>query len=366
MKSKFSIKKYLFIILSIINILILIKTRIIKALLEGNINFIDWDNYYFLCQAIFKKQDPYHLHLSPTLGPPLVFLFLLPLAIFSLKTSRQIIVFLNLTFFFLMNFYLSKRLFSKKEFLLVFSCLTLIILLTFPARFNIMMGQINFFSAFLITFLLSNKKNWLSGFFLALLATFKTYFLLPFFAWFRKEKSKVVFFAFFLTLFFLLSLFFIGHKIYFNYFSQKFLTIVIMPSFSNNLDYYNQSLKSTLSRLGISLFFPYLYFLFLIGSIIYLIISTDFKTGIALSLLLSPVCWQHYFVNFYPLLIWEIRKTNNWGKIFLLIIAFFLMAFQWSGFHYLKKNFFTGFLASHYFWGALIFIFYLMFNKKRL
>jgi hypothetical protein len=217
------------------------------------------------------------------------------------------------------------------------------------------MGQPGLVEALLITLIIVKEGSKLKSLILSILVSIKSFFLFSLISFFRK-KPKV----FFLTLFFLmllatLSFVFIRPEWFSYYFGSKFTGIISISSGTvNNLDYYNQSLRSTLNRLSLTGLYPGLEIisLLLFGLIIFP--RSNFLLSIPVILILSPVSWQHYFVVLFPILVISFLSVKKSNLYILLAFSTFLWWIEFPSLHASKVNLINGVIASHYFISALI------------
>jgi hypothetical protein len=170
-----------------------------------------------------------------------------------------------------------------------------------------------------------------------------------------------------IILFILLLLPIIKPSFYSYYLFQK--TKTILPVFGKNLslDYYNQSVPSTLSRLGIIRNQGGLYLLIFLTLVYLTFRSSNLLLGLLSSIILSPVAWQHYFAVLFPIFVAvfvNLKKKPVNILLFSVAIFFWWIEFPWL--HLSSSNFINGILASHYFISALILIFLILSNSKKL
>ncbi len=360
-----NLKQILILVLFLLHLFLLLRVRLLKALFFGSIKFLDFDNYYWSLKDILAGQHPYQLPYMQTLGPPLVYVFFLPFVWLPLNLARSLITGLNLFGAYFSSYLLAKK-FVKKEKLIMTLILSLMLLSSFTARFNLLMGQPNLIITLSLTIFLLTKKSYLQGLSLALVAVIKTYLGFIAGSLVRFKRKSFLWFVIFFSFLFCSALLIIKPNFYTDYFQESFLNIAFKPTSLKNLDYYNQSLKSTLSRLGMEQTYFYFYSVSLILGGIYLVFSGNQLAAIPLSLLLSPVCWQHYFVILFPVIIklfYDLWMKKDLKGLILWSIAFFFWWIERPWLHSGQMNFLNGLLASHYFLSSLIFLF-LALKKK--
>jgi len=365
--SKYVFKYSLIFLLLLANFYILKRIGLFEIIFFNKGKFLDFDNYHRMIRGMFNGQHPYRdqLGYTQTLGPPLVLAVYLPFSVFSLTTARLLMTLTSLFSAFLMCQLLAKDLFKQQK-LLVSLLLCLLLFSSFPARFNLLMGQPNLIIALLLTIFLTTKKACLKGGCLALAAVIKTFLGLSIFSLLKKNKKSLFWFFIILALIIFLSFPLIKPLYYSDFIKERFLRITFLPTRPNNLDYYNQSIKSTLFRFGIGELYSFLYpALFILGGA-YLFLTGNLEAGIILALLFSPVCWQHYFVILFPLMIRAFRKIFPQPKFLgLLGLSFFIFWTEIPWLHQAKVNFINAILASHYFFSALILLFLVKSRQRR-
>jgi hypothetical protein len=341
------------------NFYVLKRIGLLKIIFFNQGKFLDFDNYYRLIKGMLAGQHPYQNNsdYAPTLGPPSVLIFFLPLALFSLETARVVISLASLMAVFSLAFLLARRFFPKENLLISLS-LSLILLTSFPARFSLLMGQPTLILSLLLTLFLMIKKPLLKGLVLSLAVMIKTFFAFLIFALIKKQPRALVWFFLFLSSLIILTLPLIKPLYYFDFFKERFLKISFSPSQPTHLGYYNQSLKSSIFRLGIGQSYTWVYPVCLVLAAFYLFLTNNLEAGIILALLISPVCWQHYFVVLFPLMVKACRQGASKPKfLFFLGLSFFLWWIEMPWLHQAPVNFINGLLASHYFLSALILFF---------
>lgn len=103
-----------------------------------------------------------------------------------------------------------------------------------------------------------------------------------------------------------------------------------------------------MARFGAEKAYTPVFWMLAIGSGIYLFWSKNIIAGILLSLLLSPMLWQHYVVMAYPLLVVLFRNKKLTG---LVIAGLLMMELPWL--HGKQLSVGNSLMASHYFVGLV-------------
>lgn len=331
-----------------------VKASIFKDIIFGGSSTYDFDLYYHLIQAIKNGFNPYTVGITYTLGPPLVFLYFLPFGFFDIDSARIIATLLNIASGFLLCFLLAKR-FTPKYKLTGFLFLSLIFYSSFLPRYSLGMGQPSIFVTLLVTLIIVSKNN-LSGIIIAAISSLKTFYLLTMLA-FIKNKRAIWMLFLSISLLFLVSLLFIKIDWYIYYFKNIFPSLNNFSLPMSGLDYYNQSLRSTLFRLSIENVYPYIYYPILILASLVVIITQNFSLSVISAILLSPISWQHYYVSLFPILVFTFFTIKRDFRNFLLFfVSFFLWWTQFPQLHTLSNNLQNGIAASHFFIsGALLY-----------
>jgi hypothetical protein len=358
-------KPFLVMSLLVANFALLNRVGIPKILLYGSREFIDFDNYYRMTKDLFAGQHPYRLPYPETLGPPLVFLVFLPLAFLPIAAARSLITFANLFSLYLLSYILAGRFFKKQKTIATLF-LALMLLSTFPARFSILMGQPILVTTLFLTLFLVSDKSWMKGGGLALATIIKTFLGIAAFSFIRKERKALIWFVIILVIITFLSFPVIKPLYYFDFLKERAVGTFFAPTNPQNLDYYNQSVKSTMFRLGVGELYPYIYPILLFLAIFYLIKTANFLAGVVLSLGLSPVCWQYYFVMLFPVMVVLFKKLFCKPKLLVFLgISYFLLWIEFPWLHKMPVNLVNGILASHYLLSALILLSLVVLEEKK-
>jgi hypothetical protein len=312
---------------------------------------LDFDAYYRLISDIKKGINPYSVDYMRTLGPPLVFVYYFPFSFLNLEISRSVFNIINISSLFISIHMLISK-YVKKHYLTGFLAVTTIILSSFPIRFAIYQGQPIMVIALIITLLLLSNDEKEKGLLLSLITLIKTNYVLSSISFIKKMKRAFLVNVLLLSLFIVVSFAFIDIRYYLQY-SQKII-LDLTTSFSN-VSYYDQSLKATMVRFGT--YNKYLYFLIIGYIVYYLFKSAKFINGIIVSVILSPVAWQHYFAAFFPIFIYLFVKLKK-RYILLFSVAFILWWIEIPYFHQPSNSLIFNLFESHYFFsGILLLIF---------
>ena len=293
---------------------------------------MDYNVYDEAVKVLFSGGNPY-LHLITMPGPfnypPTVFLFI------SFLQNRLIFDILSALAFFISIFLLTNKKFFVSFFLFFVS-----LLIFFPYKFNVGMGQINNF--ILLFVVLAYYYN---PFFLAYAISIKlTPIIFLFYYFIKKDYKKIIIVLTLCLILYAMSLIIVPfdfQKIYFlDVFWRAFGT-------GGKEVYYNQSLAGLLARSNTSfLFYPLTILLLFVTYIKGKKLKRErvFSAVTCLMLILNPIAWQHQFVfAIIPLiLLFNLNKK-------LVLAVFFLLAWNFKQPDLVPKE-----LSSHQFYGVFI------------
>jgi hypothetical protein len=357
-KDKKNIKKpkievYILLFL-ILNLLLFLKLKFYIPQLTGNSTLLDFGAYFRLIGDIKKGINPYTVIYAQTLGPPAVFLYFLPFSVFPINVARGLFTFINISCGFLSCYLLASHFYPKGK-IIVFLILNLIFFSAFPVRFSIENGQPILVIGYLVSLLICSPKTKYLNIILGLIIIIKTNYLIALTALIRKNLELVLktILTILLILIFLFPI--VKPSFYSYYFSQKTQNILPVLEKNKSLDYYNQSIPSTLSRLGVIKYQREIY-IFICLALVYLMIKTsNLSLGILSSIILSPVSWQHYYAALFPIFVltfFKLKRSTFLKGAFSLSV--FLWWIEFPLLHQAETNFANGLLASHYFISAIL------------
>ncbi len=349
----FWLKKLCWMVLCFSLVLIFYKLQFLK-LVAGQVALADFDIYHQMAIDVIAGTHPYRLSYMQTSGPPLVIAAYLPFSLLPINWARSLITLFNLGAGLISCYLLAQNINLKHKFLITLGLFDLL-LLTFPARFSLLMGQPNLIIMLAITFLLTTGKFQTRGLALGLATVMKTHFLISWLSLFNQHKKVLLSALITVSVVGLLTLPVIKPQYYLDYLKER-SGFYLRPSVMTQptTDYYNQSLRSTLNRLGVGQLYIHVWLPLVLGLGIFLIKSGDMETGVVATFLLSPIVWQHYFVTLFPILIllgWQ-NRHHRWMIVWLVVIGLTVLT-QFSFLHTTNLNFYTGLVASHYFMGSL-------------
>lgn len=303
--------KILFVLLLVLaHVFILYKAKIL-TILDGTDQLLDFENYLLMAEAIVKGQNPYQILKAPTLGPPLVILFYVPFSFLPRVSANQLITLLNLVSLYLTSWWLVKRTRLKRlkpiKQMIGFLVISAVILSSFPARYNLGMGQPNLIIMALISYMLLIKNKLGQVRLLLITSLIKSFYALGFLARVQTLKRNFLKVVLMGAVMLGLSLLIIKPKIYSYYFKHNFQQNIsvqrLKTKTETKMDYYSQSLGSSLARFNLETIYPLVWVL-IAGGLVFLVIeSQNLMLGISGALLISPIVWQYYFVVLFPILI---------------------------------------------------------------
>lgn len=292
--------------------------------------------------------------------PPQSLLPFLPFTLLDYKLAQGVWI-LGSFLAFLMSLVISLKLTGKynaKTFMLAF----VLAFFSFPTRFTLGMGQVNFYA--LLCLLLSahfvSRKN-LASLALVLALTFKPHLalILPF--CFLAGERKIVFksLAGYILLTLITAIVF-GQNQLTSYFSDMVKPLLV---FQGREIYFNQGLGAFFSRI----YPPNAEQLTLISSILIYVFSLIFvfrhrlklwlslALGLLVFLLVEPLSWQHHYVFLIPIFTllakanWnDGRKMSFWGLSYLLVSFNLKSPLFWA------KSASGALILSHVFLGTLL------------
>ncbi|PWU23160.1 hypothetical protein C5B42_03905 [Candidatus Cerribacteria bacterium 'Amazon FNV 2010 28 9'] len=313
--------------------------------------FIDFDAYYKLAQDIRMRLDPYTVVDMQTLGPPLMILPFVPFSFLPLHVGSFIFFLLNLAAGYMLCWLLSEAVFPQNWKGVGTLFLSLLFFLFFPTRFGLVLGQVDVFVALLCTLLLVQKQQQLLIVWLTVIL--KSLFVFLFIPLFLKSKRKVLFTIFNLVCI-ACTFLYIRPQWYMSYLRSTFSSTLIANQPIARLDYYNQSIKSTVHRTEIPQLYPWV-LLLLVPCFLFFTSKQSTEGLIIVSLLVSPVVWQHYFTILFPIFVMLWTKVSWRSRIVLLICAL-SCAISVDYFNLAQPTFIRGVFASHGTWALLILV----------
>lgn len=344
-------------ILLILNVSLLYKIQF-WVYLSGAVQLWDFDTYYQTVKDTLAGQNPYTLPYMQISGPPVVLLPYIPFTWFSLEIGRALMSILSLVAGFATSWLVASKLRAptswKKvlELALLFNALLLI---SFPARFNFITGQPNLIIMWLFAVMCFSGSEKHKGLASGVAAVIKTNYLLVIVACLKYRKKSFIWSTVILIGSLLVSLLLFnpeGIRDYVTHRGPSFAFSTVQPFV--DVDYYNQSIRATMGRFQIGDWYPIVYVTALVIGTAYLLKTGDLISGIILSLILSPIVWQHYIVIVYPILIltgyslWKQKKVDT-----LFVVASALLLVHIPAVHYKPPLFPYNVVASHFFIGLV-------------
>lgn len=336
----------------------------------GRVQLWDFDVYYQTAVDVFAGANPYQLPYMQTAGPPAVIIPYLPFTLVSLPVARSLLNSLNVIATLASCWLIITTVFRKQQRAFIqqlnlMLLLNLIFWLTFLPRYNLIVGQPNLIIMFLVTVLLvslrsvderlSSKRLVNKAMSLAATLLLKTHYVVAAVSLLRFQLRTVVVTGAILIALVLVSLPVLTPQHYRQYVQDRLGIYMLSAPPIPDLDYYNQSLRSTLSRLDIRQLYPVIGLGLLLVGTIYLVKTGDFGSGILLSLLLSPIVWQHYLVVVYPIAIFTIYEYWQQKKVpWLALIGVSLLILHLPWLHGRSVSVVLGLLASHFYFGVLL------------
>lgn len=227
--------------------------------------------------------------------------------------------------------------------------LSLVLFLAFVSRFALLMGQPTLIAMLFLTVALVSTSDWVGGVALAFMTLIKMFFIFTLTACLRRRRQVVGVFV--LALVGMIAISFLVFKLswYDYYLKERFVGLVFHEKWIDGLDYYNQSLSSTLLRLDLGEFFVPFWLLIALGGGWWVWRRGSLLLGVLFSLFLSPVVWQHYLVVLFPLFVYLSATVRTFVVRGITLAAFLLWVPEFGFLHTAAASFWPGLLASHYF-----------------
>ncbi len=330
----------------------------------------DFGVLWYASRDLLTNSNPYlHPNLFTGVGyPPNSLLFYLPLTIFNYELAQTIFILLILVFIFgsiFLSLKISFKKFSVWTLLLVLS----LVLLSFPAKFTLGMGQNNSISLFLLllSYFFYKKKNYKwAGIFLGTAISLKTIFAFFILFFILKKEWKVIFYLLVpITISVVLIIFFSKFSLYEYYFKD-----VVPPllNFSGREIYYNQGIMGFISRIFASdimrqIISTFLSLITVFITSIYALkknkINLIFSLFIITLLLVDSLSWQHHFIWLIFPFVALIKYASEAKKIWPWLIIF--LAYILVSWNFKNPQMFSHFpqilLLSNTFCGTLLLYF---------
>lgn len=363
-KNKSRVQHILIPILVFLNLFILLKPNLYFSRLSGSTPLLDFDAYITLVKSAKEGLNPYTSKGMTTLGPPPVLLYFYPFSFVKIEIGRSLTTLLNIVSGFWLCFLLAKNYYPKRK-VLSFLILLALLFSSFPVRFSIGMGQPGLFIALLITCIVINKKNNINSLFLVILSVIKSFFVVSLLAFLKNNRKVVLTTLVFLSAIVLITFSFLKPEWYLYYITNNLTRLFSTHATFSWPDYYNQSLGNTLYRLSLGNLYRFLFLPLSLLSGVAIFLTSNFALSIVITVILSPVSWQHYYVVIFPIFVMLFATLKKSPKSFLLIlISFFLWWIEFPWMHQANFNLLNGLLASHYFFSGLILSLLLVYKKK--
>lgn len=324
------------------------------SFLQGRETMWDFDVYHQTAVDVSKGADPYQLLYMQTAGPPAVIIPYVPLALFPLPLARSVIISLNLVAALASCWLLAKKTFASHRWSWTL-LLYFFFWLTFLPRYNLNVGQPNIILMWLVTLALTTKTETVKGVSLGLVTLIKTHYVFALLSLIRHQHRALLTAGLTLVTLIILALPILKIEFYTGYLTHRLGSYVTTAAPIANLDYYNQSLRSTLSRLKVEELYPVIVILLLLVGSWQVIKSGDTAQGILLSLLISPIVWQHYLVVVYPIVVLTWRDYWQTGSIpWHLTFGSGLLLMHLPWLHDQPVALVSGIFASHFFLALLL------------
>lgn len=329
----------------------------------------DFSVFYQTAQNLLAYRNIYQ---DPTLYtgfgyPPMTAVLFIPLALLPYEVAQALWVLVSaLTI--PVAVYLSMRLFEIPRKVPFFLVVLALALLSFPAKFTLGMGQVNFVALVLLlasaVLMVRPLAAW-SGLLLSLLLLIKPHFvlLLPF-LFVGGHRRPVMISLFFIAASVLVTGIWFGWE-QFQVYAQETLPALLV--FQGREIYYNQSLGAALARVlpdstaaALTLVGTAAFYLGALGIVWRKKLKLPEMLAVSLPvfLFIEPLAWQHHFVFLLPVFLWLWRATHKqkWPLVFMGA-SYLLISLNIKQPHLLSATLWGNLVLSHVFWGnAVIFL----------
>ena len=327
----------------------------------------DYSYYLKAAQNLLSGQDPYFTY--PTqVYPPASLLLFIPLSLLPPDLSKLLWTTISL-----ISLFLALNIFSgyalKKDSNVFATIFFLISLQTFPVKYALAQGQVNFlvFLGYACIFhFLSQKKLHLTGLILSLIVILKVnpLLLIPYLILTKNTKSLPVFLLGLLSLNLYIDLLF-PHPL-----NKSFLQSLVNMSTNYSGYYYNTSLAGLFIRLTnqqiagiLNLAFSGLvWILVFISSLKAKHNPLTFSLFLVAILLTSPITWQHYLFWSLPAFLILVSRKQNKLTLILTALSFSLINLNLKDPQQLSM---TNPLYSHATFGLLLLFLILILENQR-
>jgi len=343
--------RFLFLLLLIMgNVLVLTKILLLTRPFETSVVLQDFVYYMQSIHDIQQGINPYTASHTTTLGPPVVFLFFWPFALLPLSIAQGLFVAVSILCG-IGTCVLLAKLFPQYSQLRLSLLSSLLYFLSFPVRFSLSMGQPNLIFGLIVAVSLTHSLPLWRGIGNALLLLTKPIYVPVLVSLHRKSLGLTLILLGMALL--LLSQLFAPAWIE-RYLQQQFVPVIMSTAKPVGLDYYNQSLHSTMARLQLISLYPGTYLLLLFAGVFVLLKTRSYAWAIVISLLLSPVVWQHYLVVLLPILVWLGAKGSSPKRWWAIGAIYLLLWKDYPWLHIAEPTLATGLLASHWFFAVAL------------
>lgn len=310
--------------------------------------FLDFDNYRHLLTDALAGNNPYTVTYMSTLGPPHVMFVYIPFLLFPLHLAQFLFFLLNVAALYMAAWIVLRSLGKHRwRHLLLWS---LVLLLPFPTRFSLLMGQPGGVSAMFIALLVTSSSALVQSISVVFLSSFKVLYLVILAA-LPLRRARIVVMGLLLLTIASFSIFI--PQWYGTYITGSFVHTISAPTGSITLDYYNQSLRSTLTRFHVASLYPGAFLALAVLVVLVLVWTKDRALAVLLSLLVSPVIWQHYFVAVFPILLLFMVRARKSSLVVILGAIWMLLSVQFGSLHTASVTVGSALLASHFFIGLV-------------
>lgn len=319
----------------------------------------DFQVLWLASKDLLTSNNPYlNPYIFTGVGYPVnTLLFYLPLTIFNSITAQNIFTILSVISMFV-SIYLTLKISKIEHSIVLFGIITLLVLISFPTKFTLGMGQNNFIALAMLLasfYYYKEKKMLLTGLFLGLVISLKTIFIYFLIFFLLKKQWKVVTYLLIMILLTTLIVYLIRGN--FDLYAY-YVTNVLPPlfRFENREIYTNQGLSGFISRLFSDIdtrriLTGFLSMIFVIYNAFVIYTKKNINLVFSLTtitlLLIDSLAWQHHFVwLLFPVVILYKYSVNITNKL-LILLAYILISSNFPNNNLLHDNVFIGTLILY-------------------
>lgn len=354
--------KYFIPTIFLISVLSLLRTTYIL----WNTTLPDLDAFYKFSHDLLNGSNPYLV--VEIFTPPVGLMFFFPLLFFSIEVAQKVWLLLSIILFCISLYFIGKT--YKLKFDLIIVIFSLIVV-SFPFKFTLGMGQTNMVLLFMITsflFFLNQKNKIASALSFSFSIVIKLIPSIFIFELIFLKKWKIIFFTLISLLFlYIIPIFFSRELINLYYLKNILFPLVSTPASDV---YYNQSITGLTARYDM----PFIAVFIVRLALILFTLITSFRnrekpfyvfplllTGV---MMINTFTWQHQLILLVIPFSYLLSRKIDAKKILMLLIIFSLLAINIKNPDNVQ-GFLRSIIFSHGFFGIFLLWITLMLNGKK-